>query len=123
MHFTNYLTRKNYEEELRQIDKNIYAPRLFEPIEIRPQLWLSIQANSLVQCRPRTDFSEISDVTHWELMLFNGHNLIKIADILPDLISLAEIELYANEELYCLVPTDLVQELYDALLAENKMTA
>lgn len=92
--------------------------RLFTPIEVNENIWLSIQANGSCHCKPQTFCADLNDYTHWEVALFDktNHDFVSITDVLPEFSSLAEIKFYENE-IYSFVPTDLVEELYIALKA------
>lgn len=88
--------------------------RQFEPIRIGPNLWLSIQASYGHYCKPRKTVRDLNEYTHWEFALFNKDDFVRVADVLPNFASLAEIEYY-EQSVYAYVPADLVEELYVAL--------
>lgn len=86
--------------------------RIFEPIQIREDVWLSIQASYGHYCKPRKTLKDLYDYSHWEFALFNKENFIRVSDIIPELKSIGEIETYFDSSVYPYVPTDLVEEVY-----------
>lgn len=86
--------------------------RKFYPIEVRPNLFLSIQASEFAYCKPRETFKDLNKYTHWEFAIRNNDEFFKVSDILPDFKSLSEVEIYETGPVYAEVPTDLVNEVY-----------
>lgn len=89
--------------------------RIFEPIRIKGDYFLSIQASYGHRCKPRVTLEDLDDYTHWEIAVYNENDFVRISDVAPEFRSLAEIELYRDGTAYNFVPTDLVGELYSAL--------
>lgn len=109
MEFINELVEKEFEES------NIVRPiRKFEPIRVKANVWLSIQASYGHFCRPRVTMTDLGMYTHWEIALFNENDtgFLRVKDVFPEFLSLAEIELYYDGGPYSCVPTDLVEELF-----------
>jgi hypothetical protein len=97
-----------------------YKVRIFEPIRINSDLWLSIQASYGHYCRPEKTSDDLHEYTHWEIALFNKNDFLSVSSVMPDFQSLAEIELYFNGSVYPYIPMDLAEELFLALV--NKLT-
>ena len=126
MSFVNWLSERIYDEEEQEIlmmnDAPIRLGRIFNPIQVDVNLWISIQASCLHRSRPKSSQVKPEDVTHWEVLIFGPNNIYKVSEILPHFRSLAEIE-WHHLVVYSYVPTDLVNELFTALMFENRITA
>lgn len=113
MEFIKALVEKEIIQNQERVDFGSYL-RQFEPIQVREDVWLSIQASYAHYCTPRTTYEDLTIYSHWEIALFNTDDFIRVTDVLPEFRSLAEIELY-EAQVYAYVPVDLVEELYLAL--------
>jgi hypothetical protein len=111
--FIKALVEHNFGEDMqshRDLGKSKY--RQFDPIKLKNDLWLSIQASYAHYSRPRETFDNLEDYTHWEMALFTKEEFICVSQVVPDFNSLAELELYFEGSVYPYVPKDLVEELY-----------
>ena len=119
MEFLKALVEQDFGYVREDTDKIQY--RQFQAIQIRENLWLSIQASCAHYSVPRETLSDLSKYKRWELALIrteedaSDSEFVRVADILPNFSSLAEIELH-EQTVYAYVPADLVEELYLALI-------
>jgi hypothetical protein len=90
--------------------------RIFKPIRLGPNLFLSIQASYGHYCRPAITTNDLNTYTHWEVALFDDENFLRVSDIAPDLPCAAEMDYYFDNSVYGNVPTDLVEDLYNGLI-------
>jgi hypothetical protein len=111
--FVKELVEKNHDEPM-YVDRKSMV-RVFEPIRLNANLWLSIQASYAHYCTPRETILDLEGYSHWEIALFDKDNFVSVTSVLPEFLSLAEIELYFEGQVYPYVPKDLVEELYLAL--------
>lgn len=112
MEFFKALTERDF--NLDQQMNDILQYRQFKPIQISDDLWISIQASSAHSCTPRANLEALNEYTHWEFGLFNKYRFLTVREVLPNFPSLVEIEYYYDRA-YEYVPTDLVEEFYNAL--------
>jgi len=125
MSFINWLQEEtcDYDTWVNSFDtNNTKVTRMFKPIQVDVDVWLSVQASSVHCSRPQSDYVDPKDITHWEILVFSRNGIKRIREVLPHFKSLAEIELYYLG-MYAFVPTDLVSELFTALMFENRITA
>ena len=114
--FNKVLVEKEVEEKQKEyMDNHGIQHRIFQPIQVAPNLVLSIQASYAHYCTPRETLKDLDNYTHWEFALVGEDDFVSVKSVLPDFPSLAELELYFEGSVYCYVPTDLVDELYIAL--------
>lgn len=112
--FTKVLVEKVFDEiENYNMDiKTDLQIRQFNPIQVAPNLWFSVQASFGHYCTPQQTFSDLDNYSHWEFAIFNEEGFMSVKNILPDFPSLAELDLYFDGSVYAYVPADLVEELY-----------
>ena len=113
--FIKVLKEKRFDDENISYDEQNMRTRIFEPIQIKDDLWLSIQASHAHYCKPKMTLRYLDDYTHFEIGIFDKDNFLKVGEVLPNFESLSEIKRYEGR-VYSNVPIDLVEELYSALI-------
>lgn len=101
------------QEKMSDMDLRLF--RQLRPIKIKDDFWISIQASGGHSCKPKTTLTDLEGYTHWEFAFLREGEFTRAKDVLPEFLSLAELELYFEETTYSYVPKNLVEELYLAL--------
>ena len=112
--FMKVLQERKFNDGVSYDEQNMRS-RIFEPISVTENIQLSIQASHAHHCKPQMTLRYLDDYTHFELALFDENNFLTVGEVLPDFESLSEIKTYEGR-VYSNVPTDLVEELYLALM-------
>lgn len=92
------------------------AFRMFEGIELKEGIRISIQASYGHYCSPRETLYNLNEYSSMEFALMdNKGNFLTVTDILPAFKRLDEIEEYFDT-VYGYVPVDLINDIYLELI-------
>jgi hypothetical protein len=92
--------------------------RMFKGIKINDNLWLSIQASYGHYCTPRKTLKNIEEYTNMEFALMNGEReFVSVNEVLPTFSKLDELDECFEGSVYCYVPVELINNLFNELNA------
>jgi hypothetical protein len=117
--FIDSLQERNYEEEVREFLNDMRPKmryRLFEPIRITDNLWLSIQASYAHYSTPSETLYNLKEYTHWEIAIYNENDFVSMFEVLPEFHLINVLQNLFEGSVYPYVPTVLVEEVYLALM-------
>jgi hypothetical protein len=120
-----YLTNEEEDNAVEKIKEWMgVIPRMFEKFYFENGITLSIQASINHYSRPNLNLANLNDYTHWEVAIVHTETgeFKSIQSALPNFASGGELKLYFDGQIYAFVPTDLVEEVYQALKELEKET-